>query len=84
MNLNSMFAKAKLINDYNKKLNTLLTPPLNQLKLAQLSDNIAIFVAKNQSILNFGIQQTDLIFNVLTVDLKIDIKSVDIKLLQIK
>jgi hypothetical protein len=80
MNLNNMFAEAKKINSYNDKLQKLLQPPLNQLKIVQIIDSKAIFIAENQAILTLARGQVDILLGILTSDLSIKINELEFKI----
>jgi hypothetical protein len=80
MNLNNMFAEAKKINSYNDKLQKILQPPLNQLKIVQIIENKAIFIAENQAILTLAKNNYDDIFDVLTKNLSLNINKIDFKI----
>ena len=81
MNLSSMFLVAKQINSYNRDLNKYLPAPFNQLTLVKIVDNNAVFVAKNQTILNICKQQSDIIINCLINDLGLNVEGIEIKLI---
>jgi hypothetical protein len=80
MNLNNMFAEAKKINSYNDKLQKILQPPLNQLKIVQIIENKAIFIAENQAILTLARGQVDVLLGVLTSDLSLQINGLEFKI----
>jgi hypothetical protein len=80
MNLNNMFAEAKKINSYNNKLQKILQPPLNQLKIVQIIDSKAIFIAENQAILTLARGQVDILLGVLTGDLSLKINELEFKI----
>jgi hypothetical protein len=75
-----MFAVAKQINTYNAQLQALLQPPLNQLKIAQITDKTAIFIAKNSSLLAYAKGQSDVLLNILRNDLDLKVDAIEIKL----
>jgi hypothetical protein len=80
MNLNNMFAEAKKINSYNDKLQKILQPPLNQLKIVQIIENKAIFIAENQAILTLAKNNYDNIFDVMIKNLSLNIHKIDFKI----
>jgi len=83
MDFQSMIVMARCVNNFNKDLKALLTPPLNQIKLAQIIDNKAIFVAENQSILNFALQQQDILKKFIDSNKSIGtIKTIEFKLIK--
>lgn len=81
-NFTTLWKSAKKINAYNATLKTLLTPPLNQIKLVQITNNNAIFIAKNQSILTLAKNNYTQILSILKNDLAIDIQHIEIKIMR--
>lgn len=81
-NFATLWKSAKKINAYNATLKTLLTPPLNQIKLVQITNNNAIFIAKNQSILTLAKNNYTQILSILKNDLAIDIQHIEIKIMR--
>lgn len=63
--LAKMLLKAQTINKFNTILQKTSAHPLSQLSLVQIENNIATFIAKNQSILiACKLQQKDLLLNI--------------------
>lgn len=82
MNLKSMFAAAKTINTYNDTLQNALPPPLNQIKIVQITLDSVVFGAKNQSILTFAKGNSEILLNAVRDNLSLDISRIEIKLLK--
>jgi hypothetical protein len=81
MNLNNMFAEAKKINSYNDKLQKILQPPLNQLQIAQIIDNKAIFIVENQAILSLAKNQSGILINILNKELNLNLQNIEFKII---